>query len=107
MAEPQIPAHLMRIGRSFAQTYQPVLEFDGQADLIVFAGQERPTDGYVFAMELNVAYDIPKLIWHWVVMSPDAHIILVERSGTNIENSEFAELPAGQVAEIARQFSRF
>ncbi len=137
MCETRVPTHLLRIGRSFEQTYQPVLEFDGwivamlryftdvsaanfrlaerhrtsnevfvltsgQADLIVFDGDVQPTDGYVIPMQLSVAYDVPILVWHWVIMSPDAHIVLVERNDTTDDTTDYAELTTDQVARVLR-----
>ncbi len=140
MDEPCVPNHLLHVGRSFEQTYKPVLEFDGwivamlrhcksvssalfhrverhqtsnevfiltagRADLIVFDGDAQPTSGFVIPMELNVAYDIPRLVWHSVIMSPDGHIILIERSDTTDETTDYAELTAVQAAELAQSLT--
>ena len=77
----------------------------GQADLIIFDGDEKPTAPYVFPMELNVAYNIQQSVWHHVVMSPDAHIILFERSETGLETTDYAELSPERVTRIKQQFS--
>src|SRR3954466_15791858 len=101
-----IPTRLVEIGESFAQRYQPVLDFEGwrvamlrrpdgmtpeafhrverhretnevfiltagEADLIVCDGDATPGQAHVFAMRLNVAYNIRQAVWHEVVMSPD------------------------------------
>lgn len=131
----------MTVGKSFAQTYQPVLNFHGwkvamlrhfdvvapeafyrverhwntnevfiltagQADLILFDGDETPNDTYhVFPMELNVAYNIQQSVWHHVVMSPNAHLILFERSETGIDTTDYAELPRELVAAVKAQFT--
>jgi ureidoglycolate hydrolase len=135
----QIPEHLVKIGESFEQTYQPVLDFGGwkvamlryfdvvepdsfyrverhlnsnevfiltagKADLIVCDGDECPEGTYVFPLKLNVAYDIQQSVWHHVVMSEDAHIILVERSETGLETSDYFKLTKAQVNEIKKRF---
>lgn len=135
-----LPASLVEIGASFAQTYQPVLDFHGwkvamlrhfdvvapetfyrverhwntnevfilsagQADLIICEGDAKPTTAHVFPMQLNVAYNIQQSVWHHVVMSPDAHIILFERSETSLETTDYAELPADVVTRIKAQFT--
>lgn len=136
-----VPEQLMTVGRSFAQTYQPVLDFHGwkvamlrhfdivapetfyrverhwntnevflltagQADLIIFEGDAQPSGTYyVFPMELNVAYDIAQSVWHHVVMSKDAHIVLFERSETGLETTDYAEIPPDTVAEIKTHFT--
>lgn len=77
----------------------------GRADLIMFDGAETPTTSYVFPMELNVAYNIGQSVWHHVVMTPDAHVILFERTDTALENSDYAELSPDVVTQIKAQFS--
>jgi hypothetical protein len=77
----------------------------GEADLVVCDGDSQPTDWYVTAMELNVAYNIGQAVWHNVVMSSDAHIILFERTDTTIENSDYEELDGERIAAIAGRFT--
>ena len=136
----KIPAHLVEIGSSFEQRYQPVLDFHGwkvamlryfdavasetfyrverhwntnevfiltagRADLILLEGDQVPTKPYVFPMTVNVAYNIQQSVWHHVVMSPEAHIVLFERSETSLETSDYAELAPEVVAEIKQKFS--
>lgn len=76
----------------------------GQADLIVCDGDGEPGEWFVTAMEHNVAYNIGLGVWHHAVLSPDAHIILFERTDTSFANSDYAELPPDQIAAIAAQF---
>jgi hypothetical protein len=77
----------------------------GCADLIVFDGGDTPTTSFVFPMELNVAYNIGQSVWHHVVMTADAHVILFERTNTSLENSDYAELSPEKVEEIKAQFT--
>jgi len=77
----------------------------GQADLIVCDGDAKPTAPYVFPMVLNVAYNIQQAVWHNVVMSVDAHIILFERTDTTVENSDYARLDEDMCRDIRNQFS--
>lgn len=77
----------------------------GKADLIILDGDQMPGTPFVFPMELNAAYNIQQSVWHHVVMTPDAHIILFERTDTSVENSDYAELPAAVVQHIKKQFT--
>lgn len=77
----------------------------GSADLIIFDGGDTPTASYVFPMELNVAYNIGQSVWHHVVMTPDAHVILFKRTNTALENSDYAELSPETIEQIKAQFS--
>jgi ureidoglycolate hydrolase len=78
----------------------------GQADLIILAGDNQPGEPfYVFPMELNVAYNIQQSVWHHVVMSLDAHIIIFERNETSIQTTDYAELDPPLVATIRAKFT--
>lgn len=72
----------------------------GTADLIICSGNDNPEDIHVIKMVHNVAYNIPTSVWHHVLMSPDAHIILFERTNTGTENSDYAKFTTGQCKEI-------
>lgn len=81
----------------------------GKTDLILFEGDAAdpsPRDQFhVIPMELNVAYDIQKSVWHHVVMSEDAHIIIFERSETGPETTDFAELSHEVICAIREKLS--
>lgn len=136
-----LPPRLVIEGKSFEQTYMPVLDFHGwkvamlrhfdvvapetfyrverhwntnevfiltagQADMIIFDGDQQPSDQYyIFPMELNVAYDVQQSVWHHCVMSADAHIIIFERSETSVETTDYAELRPEIVAQVKAKFS--
>lgn len=72
----------------------------GEADLILFDGGDSPTTHTVIPMRHNVAYNIQQAVWHHVLMSHDAHIILVERTNTGLANSDYAELSAETIAAV-------
>ena len=46
------------------------------------------TDKECREMEKNVVYNIPKGIWHHIVVSKDATVMVVETSNTSKENTE-------------------
>lgn len=99
------PASLRRVERHNA-TNEVFILTEGQADLILFEGGDSPTDRfYVFPMRLNVAYNIQESGWHHVAMSKDAHIILVERTDTTAENSNYAELPPDVIRAVQSKFT--
>ncbi|MEM7536075.1 MAG: ureidoglycolate lyase [Chloroflexota bacterium] len=99
------PAHFQQVERH-NETNEVFILTAGQADLVICdddAGQ--PIAPAVFAMQHNVAYNIQQSVWHNVVMTTDAHIILFERTDTTVENSNYAKLSADVVAGICEQFS--
>jgi hypothetical protein len=40
-------------------------------------------------MQCNTAYNVKKSVWHHVVLSQDAHVIIFEKADTSRENSEY------------------
>jgi len=131
--EKSIPTHLLEIGESFQQKYQPVLDFngwrvamlrhseatdadqlkqverhnethevfiltEGEADLIIAENGEVPSEFYILPMRRNVAYNILPGVWHHVVLSTNAHIVIFEKSDTSRSNSNYHE-PAHHVLQ--------
>jgi hypothetical protein len=91
------PGALTRVERH-NETNEVFILTDGNADLVICDGDETPTDLYVTPMELNVAYNIRDGVWHGIVMSKDAHVILVEKTNTSVENSNYHPLSEEQIA---------
>jgi len=77
----------------------------GFADLIVCKGDGGPEEPAVIPMVHNVAYNVRQAVWHHVLMSTDAHIILFERSETGPENSDYAELPSPLIDSLKARLS--
>lgn len=91
------PNALTRVERH-NETNEVFILTEGKADLVICDGDDVPTDVFVTAMELNVAYNIRDGVWHNIVMSEDAHVILVEKTNTSVENSNYHPLSAEQIA---------
>ncbi|WP_119070852.1 hypothetical protein [Aggregatilinea lenta] len=85
------PETLRRVERHW-NTNEVFILTAGEADLIVLDGQDQPERVYVIPMQHNVAYNVRQSVWHHVIMSRDAHIVLVERSETGPETTDYAEL---------------
>ena len=74
----------------------------GKADLIIVEEKNGQFIPFVNPMELNVAYNVKRSVWHHAVLSADAHIFLFEKADTTRENSDYMTLDAG-VQEIIRE----
>jgi hypothetical protein len=74
------------------QTNEVFILTKGIAKLIVCENGDKPGPVYIIKMKLNVAYNIPPSVWHHVILSADAHIIIFEKSDTTRENSNYHEL---------------
>ena len=46
------------------------------------------TDGETIKMEVGTVYTVPQEVWHHIVVSEDASVVVVENRNTSIENSE-------------------
>jgi hypothetical protein len=87
------------------QTNEVFILTNGNADLVLCENGEIPGKYFVIKMKLNVAYNILRSVWHHVVMSDDAHIIIFEKSDTSRENSNYYELDKELVRSICNEFS--
>jgi hypothetical protein len=56
-------------------------------------------------MQLNVAYNIKKSVWHHVNLSEDGHIFLFEKANTSTENSDYLTLDPEVQEEIKARLS--
>ena len=76
----------------------------GQADLLILDGDEAPLGpGHVIPMVHSVAYNVGQSVWHHVLMSPDAHIVLIERTETGLATSDYAKLAPDVIAGLLLQ----
>ena len=46
------------------------------------------TDGETIKMEVGTVYTVPQEVWHHIVVSEDASVVVVENRNTSIENTE-------------------
>lgn len=81
-------------------THEVFVLTEGNAYLIICEGDEIPGQVYVVSMEKGKPYNIPPKVWHHVVMSEEARIILFEKSDTSAENSSYYHFDADQVRKI-------
>jgi len=93
------PTHFHSVDRH-NETNEVFILTEGQAEMLLMEGVEEPAAFYLFPMQLNVAYNVQQSAWHHVFMTPDAHIIVFERSNTTLANSNQFELDADTIAEI-------
>lgn len=78
----------------------------GKANLIIIEEKNNKPIPYVVPMELNVAYNVKRSVWHHVVLSSDAHVFLFEKADTSRENSEYKTLDA-EIQESIREKVRW
>ena len=96
------PAKFQRVQRH-NETNEVFILTQGQAQMVVMAGDMPPTQAHVFQMQPNVVYNVQQGVWHSSFLSPDAHIVIFERADTGSDNSDTFELDADTIATILRQ----
>ncbi|NTW45077.1 MAG: hypothetical protein HGB14_11780 [Anaerolineaceae bacterium] len=79
----------------------------GKAMLILGGNDNRISDFHAVTMNIGEIYNVKKNTWHTVIMSKDAHIIIVENDDTNNDNSETCLLTELIYREIQLQGNQF
>ncbi len=102
------PATFYRVERHW-NTNEVFILTAGAADLIILDGLDDSSDPgqpvfYVEPMRPHVAYNVGQSVWHHVVMTPDAHIVLFERAETGPATTDYAELEPALIAAIRGSF---
>jgi ureidoglycolate hydrolase len=64
----------------------------GKAFLIVVEETGEGHRPFVIRMQHNVVYNIKKSVWHHIVISDDAHVLIFEKADTSRENSDYTML---------------
>lgn len=82
------------------ETDESFILLQGKAVLFVAAGEDAPGELEHYVMESGVIYTVPKNIWHTQCMTRDAKILLVEKSGTVVENSPRCPITEAQRRQI-------
>jgi hypothetical protein len=82
----------------------------GQGMLLI-GGDDPQVAGVVpQEMETGVLYNVRRNVWHTILLSRDASVLLVEQADTDVHNSEYASLSDGfhrQILEIAALHPNF
>ena len=94
--------HLHQVERH-RETNEVFMLTAGEADLILFTGEDSLAEAFVVPMTLNVAYNIGAYGWHHIICSEDAHVVIFERTNTSRENSDYIKLSPEQLATLKAQ----
>lgn len=65
---------------------------EGEAFLITAGDEDSPTEFIKTIMEKNVVYNVKKKSWHYIFVSKDAKVFLVENDSTSPKNTEYFEI---------------
>lgn len=69
----------------------------GKAMLVLGGNQSSVREILPVIMDPGEIYNVKQNTWHTIILSRDAHIIIVENADTTRENSEFVSLSTGEV----------
>lgn len=81
-------------------THEVFILTEGEADLIVCENGITPGEFFIQPMEKNVAYNILPGVWHHILVSTDAHVVIFEKSDTSRRNSEYYPLSQKEITYI-------
>lgn len=79
----------------------------GKAMLILGGNDNFISDFHSVTMNIGEIYNVKKNTWHTVILSEDAHIIIVENDDTSKDNSETCVLTEKLSREIQVQGNQF
>jgi len=82
------------------KTDEQFLLFQGSCAIVTMRQDGSDESWELTLMEKGAIYNISRGLWHLTIMSPDCRMILVENSGTSVENSEYFVLSENQSAVI-------
>lgn len=76
--------------------------------LLIAAGNESSSaNGEVHNMEQGLIYNIPKGVWHAIVMSKDATLLIVENSDTSGTNSVHTDPDSGTLSLVSEAVKKY
>lgn len=90
--EPSMQPEKIELMERHTQTDEVFVLLEGQATIIL-GGKQGSVEGvYPQTMENGKLYNVKCNVWHTVVLSRDASILIVEQQNTGLGNSEFCHL---------------
>ncbi|MBM3153240.1 MAG: hypothetical protein FJZ96_13725 [Chloroflexi bacterium] len=98
-SDPYAPERIERAERH-TETDEVFVLLAGQVTLFVGDGKRRPGRLVSQAMEPLKLYNVKKNVWHTILFSRDASLLIVENRDTGDHNTEFALLTPAQRALI-------
>jgi ureidoglycolate hydrolase len=85
------------------ETDEVFVLFHGQGVLLVGGLGSQVQEIYPQVMEFGKLYNVKRNVWHAILLSPDASVLLVENRNTSKVNSEYFSLTREQTEAILEQ----
>lgn len=75
------------------RTDESFVLLEGSCTLLAYDETKDGTDSLeLVSMEPHIVYTLPQGAWHTTIMKPHTKMVLIERSGTSMDNSELLDL---------------
>ncbi len=103
---PRLSPDTVKDMQRHTETDESFILLTGRAVLFTSDGKDAPDTLEATVLESGKIYTVPRNMWHTQVMTEDAKILLVENSGTVVENSPRHPLTESQSAFIFEYGSR-
>ena len=85
------------------ETDEVFVLLDGEAVLLTAGSGDSPEEALrALKMEKNKLFNVKKAVWHAVLMSNDAKILIVEDRDTAPENTRYSDITASQKEQIKK-----
>ncbi|KAF0107951.1 MAG: hypothetical protein FD146_1249 [Anaerolineaceae bacterium] len=94
-SDPYAPEKIERVERH-VETDEVFVLLAGQVTLFVGDGETRPERLVPQAMEPLKLYNVKQKVWHTILFSRDASVLIVENRDTGPHNTQFAALTPEQ-----------
>jgi ureidoglycolate hydrolase len=91
------PKNLKKAERHM-ETDEVFVLLSGSACLLTGSDGAAPNQLTVTAMEPQKVYNVRQMVWHHVLLSPNAAVLIVENEDTAEENSEYKPISAEELA---------
>ena len=89
---PELGMQAIKKMEMHAATDEIFVLIKGTAILILGIKEENEFSFELTKMKIGVTYNIPIGAWHGIAMSPDAEVIIVEKSNTHLEDVTYHNL---------------
>jgi ureidoglycolate hydrolase len=97
--EASLPGNIELMERH-TQTDEVFVLLEGKATIIL-GGKGANIEGiFLQVMEMGKVYNVKQYVWHTVILSPDASILIMENQDTGVENSEHCNLSEKQRKDL-------
>jgi len=100
---PEVDRTSMKKMEKHCHTDEVFVLLQGRAVLLVASGSERVDEIHPISMKKGVFYNVHQRVWHYIAMSRDARVVIVEKRDTNLNDFVYYHLSEEQVEKVKKE----